>query len=512
MAQKALTEIQEFFDNFIFRNSHLENDTRLRLDSDLNELNLLNIENATANIALGVFICDTDKMIRFVNKANEEIVGFPAEDVIGHTVDYMMEYRGLQNICVDHVLETEQYYSSIVTSPITNRQFLSSGAPIYDIHGKLCGVIVIDQDYHVMQSMADRLNELEVKNIFYKTLYDQSSYIIDQLNRQSIVLKNRFTDTDDYRLYTSPAIIQTYHLADQAAKTDVTTLLTGETGVGKEVFANYIFEHSNRRKKPLIKVNCAAIPENLLESELFGYVRGAFTGASNKGKTGMFELANNGTILLDEIGDLPFDFQAKLLRVLQQKEISKIGDTKVTKLDVRIIASTNQNLADMVEKGTFRQDLYYRLNIFPIHIPALRERREDIPILTKHFLSVFNHQYKKHLELSDQALSKMCDYGWPGNIRELENMMERWAVIFEDNTVIQWDRIRKYFTFAASEFSEISQYEGRTLKELMTAHEKNILTWAFQTWPSTRSIAKALGVDHSTIVRKAKQYGLSSRS
>lgn len=504
MAKNALQEIQTDFDSYIFQNPNFKNEIKLKLSSDLDDLNLFHIENVAEHIPFGVFICDTEKRIRFINKSNEEIVGFPAKDVVGHTVDHMVETREIRNICVDHVLNTGQYYSSIVTSPVTHRQFLSSGAPIYNHKNELCGVIVIDQDYHVMQSMTDRLNDLEVKTIFYKTLFDQSSYIIDQLNRQSITLKKRFSEAAHYE---SPAIIQTYHLAEQAAKTNVTTLLTGETGAGKEVIANYIFEHSDRCKKPFIKVNCAAIPEHLLESELFGYVKGAFTGASTRGKPGMFELANSGTIFLDEIGDLPFDFQAKLLRVLQQKEISKIGDTKTIKLDVRIIAATNQNLNAMVENGTFRQDLFYRLNIFPIAIPALRERKEDIPILTQHFLNIFNHQYKKNLHLSDRAIQKMGEYDWPGNIRELENMMERWAVIFDDGTTIEWDMIKKFFSFTVS---EINNYEGHTLKELLSAYEKDILNWAFQNHTSTRSIAKALGVDHSTIVRKAKQYGLSS--
>ncbi len=243
-------------------------------------------------------------------------------------------------------------------------------------------------------------------------------------------LTQNFSDTYhiDGFIGSSDAISLLKNTIYKVAPTDSTVLLLGESGVGKTLVAKAIHTLSPRKDKPFISINCAAIPETLIEAELFGYEKGAFTGATQS-KKGKFELANGGTIFLDEIGELPLQSQSKLLKVLQEKELEKIGSEKSIFVDVRVIASTNKDLPSMVKNKEFREDLYYRLNVIPIRIPPLRERKEDIPLLVKHFLDKFNTQYKKHISVTKEALSAMMEYDWPGNIRELENLIERLVVI-----------------------------------------------------------------------------------
>lgn len=227
---------------------------------------------------------------------------------------------------------------------------------------------------------------------------------------------------------TSDAILNLIETVKKVAQTDTTVLILGESGTGKSLIAKAIHFMSQRKEKPFITINCAAIPETLLEAELFGYEKGAFTGATTS-KKGKFELADGGTIFLDEIGDMPLSLQAKLLRVIQDREIERLGGEKVIKVDVRIIAATNRDLKSMVEEGKFREDLYYRLNVVPVYVPPLRERREDIPILIEHFLESFNSKYGKKVRISPEALEVLMDYDWPGNVRELENTVERLVVM-----------------------------------------------------------------------------------
>lgn len=219
------------------------------------------------------------------------------------------------------------------------------------------------------------------------------------------------------------------------APTDASVLITGESGTGKEVITNQLYQASSRFNKPFLKINCAAIPETLMESELFGYVPGAFTGASKNGKTGIFEMANSGTLMLDEIGEMSMPMQTKLLRVLQNHEVTKVGSSKAIPIDVRIIAATNRNLLECIKEKTFREDLYYRLNVVPISLAPLRERKEDIDVLVHHFLDVFNKKYNKQVEIYSDALHLMTAYNWPGNIRELENVIERLVVINRSNVI-----------------------------------------------------------------------------
>jgi len=290
----------------------------------------------------------------------------------------------------------------------------------------------------------------------------------------------------------------------KVAPTNSTVLITGESGTGKELVANSIHRHSKRNNKPFIKLNCVAIPKDLLESELFGYEKGAFTGADSP-KKGKFELANGGTIFLDEIGDMPLNTQAKILRVLQEREFERLGGTKTIKVDVRIIAATNKNLARMVEQGTFRQDLFYRLNVFPIHIPALRERSEDIPLLVENFLN----NYCPHISITDSALQALMTYPWPGNVRELQNTLERAAIMASDKGIIDTAHLPAEITGGLGSPIIPSSAENISLDEKLAHIEKDLIIEALrQTRGVQKKAAELLGIKARSLWHRIKKYGI----
>lgn len=284
---------------------------------------------------------------------------------------------------------------------------------------------------------------------------------------------------------------------------DASVLIMGESGTGKEVAADCIQALSSRKDAPYVKINCAAIPPSLLESELFGYEAGAFTGANRQGKVGLMEIANNGTLFLDEIGDMPTEMQPKLLRALQHGEIFRVGGSTVHKTNVRVIAATNSNLDQKIAEGKFREDLYYRLAVIPIHLPSLRERRSDIIVLTNHFLSIFSEKYKKDVFLKDDIRELLFAYDWPGNIRELQNIIEYYVVCSPDEHGISPEQLQRAFRG-----TKPVGFTG-SLEERMAAFEKSILKAELERYPSLRQTAKALDIDSSTLSRKAKRYGIT---
>ena len=298
-------------------------------------------------------------------------------------------------------------------------------------------------------------------------------------------------------------------MAIRIAKVDSTVLIQGESGVGKELIADVIHSHGIRHKGPLIKINCGAIPENLLESEFFGYEPGAFSGASRKGKIGLFELANGGILFLDEIGDMPLSLQVKLLRVLQDKQITRVGGIRPIKVDIRILTGTNRNLNEMIVRRQFRQDLYYRLNVVPIHVPALRERREDIPVLTNYFMEYFNKKYlsrgtAKHL--APEVVACFMKHDWPGNVRELENLIERLIVTTAQNNIGLEDLPPWLDRSPLSD----SGVPGRiSLRCAVEDTERKLLQYAFARYKSTYEVARVLEINQSTVVRKAAKYGIT---
>lgn len=293
----------------------------------------------------------------------------------------------------------------------------------------------------------------------------------------------------------------------KVAPTDTTVLISGESGTGKELVAQSIYEHSRRNGKPFIKLNCVAIPETLLESELFGYEKGAFTGATAL-KKGKFELADGGTIFLDEIGDMPLETQAKLLRVLQEKEFERLGGTKSIRVDVRFVAATNKNLRELVAKGKFREDLYHRLNVFSIVLPRLRERREDIPLLAEHFCS----KAMKPVQISPQALQLLLVYSWPGNVRELQNTIERAAVLAEKG-VIEPHHIAPQITNAGITDAGLIGLESISLDSRIENIERGLIIEALQRSGGNQvKAAQLLGINRRSLVYRISKLGIDVTS
>ena len=356
-----------------------------------------------------------------------------------------------------------------------------------------------------------------VYNISKITLNNElKGYVIDFIDKKDAI-KNYNKMNKDYRITVdniignSKAINNTKKEALMASKSTSTVLIIGESGTGKELFARSIHNHSGRCDNPFVAVNCAAIPDNLLESELFGYEEGAFTGAKKGGKLGKFELADKGTIFLDEIGDMSLHLQAKLLRVLQEKELNKIGSKSNKLIDVRIVAATNKDLEKMVSKGTFREDLYYRLNVIPINLPSLRERKEDIPLLIDFMVKEYSGKLDKNvIDIDKNIVDIMVDYNWPGNIRELQNIIE-YSVNMSSSSIITLDVIPNRVKNIESEEVIIKENSIRTLEEL----EKREIIKALDKYKCYKKdkdlVAKALGISRATLYRKLEKYNIVSK-
>lgn len=301
------------------------------------------------------------------------------------------------------------------------------------------------------------------------------------------------------------------NLAIRIAKVDSTVLIIGQSGVGKGVLTKIIHSNSDRKDGPLIKIDCGSIPENLLESELFGYEQGSFTGADKKGKVGLIELADGGTLFLDEIGELPLNLQVKLLRVIQDREIMRIGGKESIPVDIRIVAATNRDLEELIKENKFRKDLYYRLNVVPIKIPPLNDRKEDIKPLIERNLSRFNAKYGQQVKIDPSALKVLIDYDWPGNVRELENLIEYLTVTTTSNKIEKEnlpENILKSSTSYNSDYISLESVDS--FKDAVDQYEKNILIQAMKRTKSTEEMAKMLKLDRSTITRKLKKYDIEA--
>jgi len=307
----------------------------------------------------------------------------------------------------------------------------------------------------------------------------------------------------------SQAMYNVLQLAKRLADVDSTVLITGESGVGKGLIAKYLHKNGHRKNKPFVTVNCGAIPENLMESELFGYERGAFTGSRAEGKMGLFQEAEGGTIFLDEISELPLNLQVKLLQVIQEREFKKVGGVKSIPVDVRIISATNRELRSLVEIGKFREDLYYRLNVVPINVPPLRERREDILPLIHTSLYQLNAKLGESKTIDPQALAILLTYSWPGNAREVENIIERLVITTRDS-VVKPENLPSYLLEHSGTRHPIRS--ERSLAEAVEEVEKELLESALKKHGSTRTVAKVLGVSQPTVVRKMSKYGIKSKS
>jgi len=392
------------------------------------------------------------------------------------------------------------------------------------IKDKVIGVLAVDKKFSGRESLNIHTEFLTmIANILggYLKLYldfeeekrkieEERNYLKDQLD--AIISKTGLESI----VAKSKEILEIVDIIRDVAPTSATVLLTGESGVGKEIFAHAIHNLSNRADKPFIKINCAAIPEDLLESELFGYERGAFTGAHST-KKGKFELASGGTIFLDEIGDMPLLLQSKILRVLQEREVERLGGSKPIKIDVRIIAATNKDLEEMVHKGIFREDLYYRLNVIPIHIPPLRERKEDIPLLIYYFVDKFSKTYGKNLTVSKELVNLLKEYDWPGNVRQLQNTIERMVILskserldFKDLPVDIKNKIKeskKVNTIVKSE-----EFQNLKLPKTVQEIEKEAIEKALkESGYIIKKAAKILGMTPRQVRYRMEKYNIPLR-
>lgn len=437
-----------------------------------------------------IFVTDAKANVVSINEAYTRITGIRAEDIIGKNMYDLVE-QGLYDRSATTGVIATHLPVTFAQNIKSGKTLLVTGNPVFDEQGELVWVITNGRDITELMRLKQEVEQAQSLSRHYE----------EELKKVAMQSGEMVINSTKTR--------ELMDLTIRLGKVDSTVLINGESGVGKELIARELHKNSNRKDKPLITINCAAIPESLLESELFGYESGAFSGAKKGGKMGIFEIANGGTLFLDEIGEMPLALQSKLLRAIQEKEILRIGATTPTHIDIRLITATNRDLWEMARKGLFRQDLYYRLNVVPLFVPPLRDRKEEIPALAYHFIRIFNQQYDINKCLDERLIASLLEYDWPGNIRELRNAIER-AVVTNPDTVIKSIQLggnisegEKKIQVESDDASEID------LKEKVNAYEKELLQHYIQIYKSSRKVAKALGVSQTTVVRKAAQYGLT---
>ena len=443
-------------------------------------------------IKTGIWITDSKGKVIMVNEESLKTGGLKREDVIGKTTEELLEMGYIldDSSVLKAILSGKE--ESIVQRTGEGSMLVATSVPVFH-EGELDIIICTEMDITDV--------------IKLKALLDKQKSIAQKYKSEIMRIKNQLnTDSDEIVSY-NLEMIRIKEMAIKIGAMDATVVITGESGTGKEVVANLIQKNSKRADKAFIKVNCAAIPETLFESEFFGYEKGTFTGANVNGKMGIFEMANGGTLFLDEIGELPLAMQSKVLRVIQEKEVRRIGGEENKPVDVRIIAATNRNLKKEMEKGNFRSDLYYRLFVVPINIPPLRQRKEDIAPLTNYFLNKFNAMYEVKKEISSEAIKAMEKYNWYGNVRELRNIIERLVVSVAGNTIsaFQVEMCLKEDNFNNAE--PVKNGENATLDELIENYEKQIIIQAVEECGTLTAAAPKLNVNKSTISRKLKKYG-----
>ncbi|MHB1419928.1 MAG: sigma-54 interaction domain-containing protein [Bacillota bacterium] len=441
----------------------------------------------------GILITDSNGIITKGNQAFERITGIALSDIQGKTMDYLLEKGYFANQVVAAVFERKDYVTVIERQTPWQNSLLVTASPVLSRDKQVSQVVINVRDITELNKLRQDLEQTKELSKRYETE-------LNELRGQIMQMAGIVTR--------SPAMKNILDLAWRVSQVDSTVLIRGESGVGKEVFAKIIHNNSQRRSGPYIKVNCAAIPENLLESELFGYEPGAFTGASKNGKAGLFEIAEKGTIFLDEVGDLSMGLQAKILRVLQERELVRVGGIKPQKIDIRVIAATNQNLEERVREGLFRRDLYYRLNVVPITIPPLRERPEDIIPLLQHFQEKVKKRYHLENKFSPRAIEILIAYNWPGNVREMENMVERLLVSSTESLITQ-QQVELCLNPMTTRTDEMITVKGLLpLREAVEELEKQLLYRAWKSFHNTYRAAEALQINQSTVVRKLKKFDI----
>lgn len=442
----------------------------------------------------GFIVVDKEGIVTDINSQYCKFLGIKEEDAIGQSIKKIIKNSKMVDI-VNKKYKEEGVIHKFVegdTKEKENDALLVSRSYVLDENNEtIAGVAQVKFRLQTLDSAQKLMNE-HLKFQFYKEEYESG-----KLNRHTF---NRMIGENK-------KFVELKNIAIKAAKTDFSILITGETGTGKEVFAQSIHKNSKRRDKPMVSINCAAIPKDLLESELFGYEEGAFTGAKKGGKIGKFELSNGGTIFLDEIGDMPLDMQSKILRVLQEKEIERIGSNKSIKIDLRVIAATRKDLDILVNEGKFREDLYYRLNVININVIPLRERKDDIPLFINYFLNELNYEYKTITSIDDEVLISLQNYSWPGNIRELENTIKS-AYASSENMLIE---LADLPTKTVSFHNPISKENtnDKKLKKLVENYEATLIRKALvKNNYNRKNTAEELDIHRSLLYKKMEKYNI----
>lgn len=440
----------------------------------------------------GLWVCDARGTIIRVNPASERICDVKAQDVIGRNTQALIDQGLIQRSVFKEVMKSKKVVSQLTQSP-NGRKFIATGTPVFDDLGEIARVVVSERDVTEIDRLQRELEEQEaIKDRFRNKIVEMQQ---TKLDSRHVIAK-------------SSCMLKAINQAIRISEVDSSVLILGESGVGKELFADLIHKNSSRADEPMIKINCGAIPESLIEAELFGYEKGAFTGAHTS-KPGHFELADGGILFLDEIGELPLSAQVKLLRFLEDGQIMRIGGTTRRALDVRILSATHRNIEEMVQQRQFRHDLYYRLNVIPLYIPSLRERKDCILPLLRYFLDYFIKKtgYKRRLSLA--ATDALLSYAFPGNVRQLINICERLVVMSETELIDLQDLPRDIRGPREEiESSAVELHDGMTLAKALERVEKSILMRSYEKYRNQYKMADLLGVTQATIARKLKKYGI----
>ena len=444
---------------------------------------------------LGTWILDGVGTVLKLNQAAEKLIGINATDIQGKNIELLAEKGVIDQALTPHILKSKRPVTKLLHVLKTDRYVMSTGMPVMDQDGNILLVVVQELDITTLRNLQGQLDELRVLAEKYK---DELSH----LNLLDIKTQGIISESKEMK--------QVLNVVLKLARFDVSNILIqGESGTGKGLIAQFIHKTGKRKDKPFIQVNCAALPETLLEAELFGFEKGSFTGAGAKGKIGLFEMAQHGTILLDEIGELPLSLQSKLLKCLDDHEIMHIGGLRSIKIDCTIIAATNRDLKTRVAEKKFREDLYHRLNAFSIELPPLRRRPEDIVALTNFFLDKYNQKYNMQKRLSLKALHSLQQYEFPGNVRELKNILKQ-GVVMQDEKVL--DEILPPNLLSQKEHRwPAMEYDAELdLAELINNFEKSILDHAMGQCKSTRKAAAYLNTSQSKIARLLKKHRMSA--
>lgn len=455
-------------------------------DPDLRELRELHtdFQEIFHNCFDGIYVADGSGRSLWLNEGFERAYGLNARDFVGRDARELERLGYINPLITWKVITTKQRQSAVQRTK-SGKSVLATGIPLFDERGNVRKVIINSRDLTELVALQQRLSEAEAD-------LARTRSELEQLRWES-----RRTD---HATWSSAAMQAVIDLGLRLARVDTTLLIQGESGVGKDIVARLIHTEGTRRDGPFVKINCGAIPAELLESELFGYERGAFTGARKEGKAGLFEAAHRGTLFLDEIGEMPAPLQVKLLQVLQDRAFTRLGSTRTVKVDFRLIAATNRDLRSMVRERTFREDLFYRLSVVPIDIPPLRDRPEDVAPLTHRFLQEVNDRYGFARRLSGAVMDRLLRYAWPGNVRELRNVVERLAVTAREEEI-----------GIETLPSDLLVEEGRNLpsnkplKAAARSHEVETVRAAVERFGSIGRAATHLGVSESTVKRRLRE-------